>query len=96
MSNPPSSNETTEERGFSFPGIFEITAMGDASVDLKARVPQILADIGLKVLHETVSHRQSREGNFLSVTISFHCDNREQYDEAHRALRADPAIRFTL
>jgi putative lipoic acid-binding regulatory protein len=30
------------------------------------------------------------------VTVSFRCDNREQYDSAHAALRADPAIRYTL
>ncbi|WP_266170569.1 YbeD family protein [Dyella subtropica] len=85
-----------EGQGFQFPGEFEITAMGNASADLPARVPQILEGIGLHVLHETVKHRQSREGNFLSVTVSFHCDNREQYDLAHSTLRADPDIRFTL
>ncbi|WP_243049878.1 DUF493 family protein [Dyella sp. RRB7] len=85
-----------EGQGFQFPGEFEITAMGNASADLKARVPLILEGIGLHVLHETVKHRHSREGNFLSVTVSFRCDNREQYDLAHVTLRADPDIRYTL
>jgi len=85
-----------EGKGFVFPGEFEITAMGDAAADLKARVPQILEGLGLHVLHETVRHRHSREGNFLSVTVGFRCDSREQYDAAHAALRADPAIRYTL
>ncbi len=85
-----------EGQGFQFPGEFEITAMGNASVDLKARVPQILEGVGLHVLHETVKHRHSREGNFLSVTVSFRCETREQYDAAHTALRADPDIRYTL
>ena len=85
-----------EGKGFVFPGEFEITAMGDAQADLKARVPQILSGLGLHVLHETVRHKQSREGKFLSVTVSFRCDTREQYDAAHAALRADPDIRFTL
>lgn len=85
-----------EGQGFQFPGEFEITAMGNANADLKARVPQILEGIGLHVLHETVRHKHSREGNFLSVTVSFRCDTREQYDTAHATLRADPDIRFTL
>ncbi|PWK85882.1 YbeD family protein [Fulvimonas soli] len=85
-----------EGKGFVFPGEFEITAMGDARADLKARVPAILAGLGLHVLHETVRHRHSREGNFLAVTVSFRCDTREQYDAAHAALRADPDIRYTL
>jgi hypothetical protein len=85
-----------EGHGFQFPGEFEITAMGNAGADLPKRVPAILESIGLHVLHETVKHRQSREGNFLSVTVSFRCDTREQYDLAHATLRADPDIRFTL
>jgi uncharacterized protein len=85
-----------EGQGFQFPGEFEITAMGNASADLKARVPQLLEGIGLHVLHETVRHKHSREGNFLSVTVSFRCETREQYDQAHSVLRADPDIRFTL
>ena len=85
-----------EGQGFQFPGEFEIAAMGTASADLKARVPQLLEGIGLHVLHETVRHKHSREGNFLSVTVSFRCETREQYDLAHGVLRADPDIRFTL
>lgn len=85
-----------EGQGFQFPGEFEITAMGHANAELQVRVPQILEGIGLHVLHETVKHRQSREGNFLSVTVSFRCETREQYDAAHAALRADPDIRYTL
>lgn len=85
-----------EGHGFQFPGEFEITAMGNANADLPARVPQILEGIGVHVLHETVKQRQSREGNFISVTVSFRAENREQYDEAHASLRADPDIRYTL
>jgi putative lipoic acid-binding regulatory protein len=85
-----------EGKGFQFPGEFEITALGDAGADLPRRVPHILEGEGLHVLHETVSQRASREGKFVSVTVSFRCENREQYDGAHAALRADPAIRYTL
>lgn len=85
-----------EGKGFQFPGEFEITALGEASADLPRRVPQILEGLGLHVLNETVSQRASREGKFVSVTVSFRCDSREQYDAAHTALRADPGIRYTL
>ena len=40
--------------------------------------------------------RPSREGNYVSVTTTFTCPTREKYDAAHAALRADPAIRWTL
>jgi putative lipoic acid-binding regulatory protein len=85
-----------EGKGFQFPGEFEITAVGHASADLPARVPQLLEQAGLKVLHESVRHRHSGGGNFVSVTVSFRCENREHYDAAHVALRACPDIRYTL
>ena len=63
-------------RGFQFPGEFEITAVGSASADLPRHVPQLLERAGLHVLHETVRHRHSGAGNFVSVTVTFRCDNR--------------------
>jgi putative lipoic acid-binding regulatory protein len=85
-----------EGKGFQFPGEFEITAVGHASANLPTHVPQLLQGAGLRVLHETVRHRHSGAGNFVSVTVSFHCDNREQYETAHAVLRDDPNIRYTL
>ena len=85
-----------EGKGFQFPGEFEITAVGNASANLPSHVPQLLERVGLHVLHESVRHRHSGAGNFVSVTVSFRCENREQYDAAHVALREDPDIRYTL
>lgn len=85
-----------EGKGFQFPGEFEITAVGNASANLPTHVPHLLELAGLHVLHETVRYRHSGAGNFVSVTVSFRCDTREQYESAHHALRADPDIRYTL
>ena len=84
------------DQGFQFPGVFEITAMGSAAAGLEEKVARILADLGLSVLAGTLRVRPSREGNYVSVTISFTCPTREKYDAAHAALRADPDIRWTL
>jgi putative lipoic acid-binding regulatory protein len=56
----------------------------------------LLERAGLHVLHESVRHRHSGNGNFVSVTVSFRCENREQYEAAHSALRESPDIRYTL
>ncbi len=85
-----------ETRGFTFPGRFTITAVGDTEADLKTRVPGLLQDVGLDVLHETVRHRHSSKGNYISVTVDFDCPSREKYEAAHAVLRADPAIKYTL
>ena len=83
-------------KGFQFPGEFEITAMGNAGADLPVHVPRLLEGAGLHVLHETVRYKQSANGNYVSVTVSFRAQNREEYDAAHVVLRADADIRYTL
>jgi putative lipoic acid-binding regulatory protein len=84
------------QQGFQFPGVFEITALGNADGNLVNRVPEILQGIGCPVLDGSVRTRPSREGNYVSVSVSFTCASREKHEEAHAALRADPAIRWTL
>lgn len=83
-------------QGFQFPGVFEITAVGNAAADLAARVPALINTLGLSVLDGSVRSRPSREGNYLSVTLSFTCPSRDKYDAVHETLRADPDIRWTL
>ena len=85
-----------EGQGFQFPGSFEITAMGNANANLRARVPEILRDLGLAVLDASVRERPSSQGNYVSVSVAFTCPSREKYEAAHAALRADPDIRYTL
>lgn len=84
------------DQGFQFPGVFEISAMGAVAADLETKVPAIVEGVGLSVLAGSVRAKPSREGNYVSVAVSFTCPSREKYDEAHAALRADPAIRWTL
>jgi putative lipoic acid-binding regulatory protein len=85
-----------QAKGFEFPGVFEITAMGPASAGLEAVIPRELAQAGLAVMHETVRSRPSSAGRFVSVSVSFRADSREQYEAAHQALRAHPEVKWTL
>jgi uncharacterized protein len=88
--------ENNQEKGFQFPGLFEITAMGSAVAGLATLVPRELQQAGLVVLHETVSSRASSTGRYVSVTIQFRAESRAQYEAAHEALRAHPEIKWTL
>lgn len=83
-------------QGFQFPGAFEITALGRADADLESRVPQIIEGLGLMVTAGSLRSKPSREGTYHSVSLTFTCPDRETYDNAHAALRADEAIRWTL
>lgn len=89
-------SEEAPARGFQFPGVFEITAMGPVEAQLEQLIPRELAAAGLTVLQETVRSRASSAGRFVSVTISFRADSRAEYDAAHVALRAHPDVKWTL
>ncbi len=84
------------QKGFQFPGVFEITAMGPASAGLETVIPHELTAAGLTVLHETVRSRASTAGRFVSVSISFQAQSRADYEAAHHALRAHPEVKWTL
>jgi len=89
-------SDQTSGKGFQFPGVFEITAMGPVAAGLEQVIPRELVAAGLTVLQETVRSRASSAGRFVSVTISFQAGSREEYDAAHVALRAHPEVKWTL
>jgi putative lipoic acid-binding regulatory protein len=84
------------DHGFQFPGLFEITAMGPAGAGLEERIPEVLEAIGIPVLRETVATRNSSGGRFVSIRVSIHAEDRQRYEAAHAALRAEPGIKWTL
>lgn len=89
-------NKTSDDQGFQFPGVFEISAMGPADAGLEQAILTALQDAGLRVLDETLTSRVSSAGRFVSVRIHFHADDRGQYEAAHAALRAHPDVKWTL
>jgi len=84
------------QQGFQFPGAFEITAVGRANAGLEERVPEIIVGLGMAVMNGSLRTRPSSEGHYISVSVTFTCPSRDKYEAAHAALRADPAIRWTL
>jgi putative lipoic acid-binding regulatory protein len=84
------------EHGFSFPGTFELSAMGPVAASLDTVLPELLEAAGIAVLREQVSVRESSAGRYCSVRIAFQADSREQYDAAHAALRSHPEVKWTI
>ncbi len=83
-------------RGFTFPGEFEIAAMGAADAALEQLLPQTLEALGLAVFRDSLRTRPSSQGRFVSVTVRFEAQSRDDYDAAHGALRALPEVKWTL
>lgn len=88
--------DTPEQRGFVFPGTLEISVMGPADVALDSLVVHTLESLGLLWHPETLRTKPSSQGKYVSVTVGFHAESREQYDAAHDALRALPEVKWTL
>lgn len=84
------------DHGFQFPGDFELSAMGAADAGLLDLVPDLLEAEGLLVYRDSARVRPSAKGNYVSVTIRFQARDRAEHDAAHEALRAHPAIKWTL
>lgn len=87
---------TEEQRGFQFPGEFEIAVMGEAEAGLERILPETLQALGLTVFEGSLRTRPSSQGRFVSVTIRFAAHSREDYEAAHGALRARPEVKWTL
>ena len=96
MQNLDDMQAENPDQGFQFPGAFEITAVGKANTGLEERVPELIAALGLSVMNGSLRTRPSSEGHYVSISVTFTCPSREMYEAAHAALRADPAVRWTL
>jgi len=84
------------EEGFQFPGPFELTVMGAAEVDLAALVAVEMQVLGIQSEACDAREKRSSGGRFRSLTAAFTCTSREQLEELHAALRAHPAVKWTL
>jgi len=89
-------NNTTEQRGFVFPGTLEISVMGAAEAGMGAILVHTLETMAITWYPDTLRTKPSVKGNYVSVTVAFHAETREQYDAAHEALRALPEVKWTL
>ena len=88
--------KTSEDQGFQFPGVFELSAMGASEADLQVELPKLLEEAGMKLISESINWKESSTGKFVSVRISFEAATREDYDRAHELLRSHPEVKWTL
>lgn len=89
-------SDAPTERGFTFPMAMEISAMGLADAELERIVPEVLAALGVAIIEGAIRSRASREGRYVSITVAYHCTNREMHETVQRELRAHPAVKWVL
>lgn len=89
---PTMSDETLLE----FPCDFPIKIMGRDEEDFRAAaIALVEAEVG-KLEEAAISTQSSRNGRFLSVTVTVRAESREQLDSLYRSLTAHERVLVVL
>ena len=89
-------NTAARPEGMTFPCEFALKAMGVAEPGFDALVVEIVQRHGPRVREGAVSSRSSKNGKYVSVTVSFQADSREQLDAIYDALTAHEKVLMRL
>ena len=87
---------TERESLIEFPCRFPIKIMGRDRSEFEAHVLQIVSVHVDDITAEDVSVRSSKNGNFLSVTVTVNARDQEHLDRIYRSLTASEQILYVL
>lgn len=87
---------TTEPGTLEFPCRIDIKAMGPAGDDFTATVVEIVRRHVPELAEDAVTTRDSRQGNYVAVTVRVHAESREQMDAIYRELTAHESVTIAL
>jgi putative lipoic acid-binding regulatory protein len=91
MTNPENAESPLE-----FPCVFPVKAMGRAEPGFDALVVEIVRHHVPDIREGAVSTRASKEGNWLSVTVTIEATSRAQLDAIYRSLTGHEKIVYVL
>jgi len=81
---------------FEFPCQFPIKAMGRDAEGFPAHVMELVAATAGPIDHDDVRIKPSRDGRYISVTITFTATSKEQLDTVYRSLTDSQRILVVL
>ncbi len=87
---------TESDDVFEFPCSFPIKAMGRDAEGFPAHVMDLVAASAGPIAHEDIRIRPSRDGRYISVTVTFTATSRDQLDEIYRRLTSSKRILVVL
>lgn len=85
-----------EETAFEFPCTFPLKVMGSHDEAFEAEVLALVRDHVGEPGEEAVERRTSRNGRYLSLTVTFTATSKDQLDGLYRALHASNKVLMTL
>ena len=90
------SEEEYEESPLQFPCEFPIKAMGKANCELDVIVVEIVRRHAPDLMEGAVHTRDSKQGNYISVTVTVNATSREQLDAIYQDLVDCEAVIMAL
>lgn len=88
--------EHHDETLLEFPCEFPIKAMGPSAAPVEGRVLDIVRAHAPEVDAQAVTSRHSRNGRYVSVTVTLQADSQAQLDAIYRDLNACETVIMTL
>jgi putative lipoic acid-binding regulatory protein len=95
-SQPIPMNASDRAPGLTFPTDFPIKVMGRREDGFAQAITEVVRQHAPDFDPATLEMRQSKDGNYLSVTATVRATSREQLDALYRALTAHPMVKVVL
>lgn len=88
--------EKAQPPGFEFPCLYKIKAMGLHEPDFDALVVEIIRRHQPSLNEGAVSHKPSKNGKYISVTVTIEAQSRQQLDAIYDDLTAHEKVLMRL
>lgn len=86
----------SEETFFEFPCRFPIKAMGKTNLEFDLLVLEIVRRHSTEINEGAVTTRPSKDGNYISVTVTIEASSKKQLDAIYQELNDHPHVLMTL
>lgn len=91
MTNPDPTTDIMQ-----FPMAFPIKVMGKRADDFASTIAEVVRQHAPDFDPSTLEIRESKGGNYLSVTATINAQSRAQLDDLYRALTSHPMVSMAL
>ncbi|MBI2785120.1 MAG: DUF493 domain-containing protein [Legionella longbeachae] len=79
-----------------FPCYFPIKIIGNNSSVFFEEIREITLTHFPKLDHDAMTHKKSRDSNYLAITVTVYAENQEMLDTFYRAITQHPEVKMVL
>jgi hypothetical protein len=94
--HPTPSDSKRQDSLIEYPSSFPIKVMGAKAEGFVHAMTQIAEHFDPSFDASTVELRDSKQGNYLGITLTITATSREQLDEIYRTLSTHPMVKIVL